>query len=174
VSCSGASAPPACFSAALAASADAKKAVQWFRRNAGPLKVDPTRISMGGTSAGAVASVLVAASPSAAGSGEPSSTISTAFSISGGSPTNIVFNAGDSSIFFWHGTSDTVVPIAWARSNVQTMQSKGLDGQIHEIAGAGHVPFGQYGDDMDTQATNWVYSHMTLGGAAQGGFPGAP
>ncbi len=172
--CTGGSTPPSCFSAALAATSDAKQSVQWFRRYASALRIDPTRISMGGTSAGAITSVLAAASPAPASGTTPSSTITTAFSISGGSPTNIIFNPGDSSVYFWHGTADTIVPIDWARSNLPVMQSKGILGVIHEIPGAGHVPFGQYGDDMDTQARNWVYDQMDLELADQRGFPGAP
>ncbi len=172
--CTGSSTPPSCFSAALAAMSDAKQSVQWFRRYASALKIDPTRISMGGTSAGAITAALTAASPGAATATAPSSTITTAFSISGGSPTNIVFNAGDSSTYFWHGTADTIVPISWARSNLTAMQSKGILGVIREIPGAGHVPFAEYGADMDTQARNWVYDQMDLELAEQRGFPGAP
>ncbi len=50
--CTGGSTPPSCFSAALAAASDAKQAVQWFRRYPAALRIDPNRISMGGTSAG--------------------------------------------------------------------------------------------------------------------------
>ncbi len=171
--CTGGSTPPSCFSAALAAASDAKQAVQWFRRYPAALRIDPNRISMGGTSAGAITSALVAAAPAPASATAPSSTIATAFSISGGSPTNIIFNAGDSSIYFWHGTADTIVPIAWARANLATMQAKGVVGAIHEIPGAGHVPFGEYGDDMDIQARNWVYDQMDLELAEQRGLPAA-
>lgn len=174
LNCTGGNTPSGCFSAALGASSDAKQAVQWFRRYASALRIDPTRISMGGTSAGAITSVLVAAAPTPASSTGLSSTITTAFSISGGSPTNVIWNAGDSSVYFWHGTADTIVPIDWARSNLPVMQSKGITAVIHEIPGAGHVPFAQYGDDMDTQARNWVYGQMNLAAAEQGGFPSAP
>src|SRR5581483_10408367 len=48
--------PPsqACFDAAIAAQHDAQAAVRWFRAHAGTYGVDPTRVAIGGGSAGAV------------------------------------------------------------------------------------------------------------------------
>jgi len=165
--------PNVCMKAVLAAASDGQQSVRWLRKYATALRLDPARISMGGSSAGAGVAIVVAASPSAGSPTVPSSTIRTAFSISGASPTNIIFGAGDSPIYFWHGTADTISPIAWARANVGAMQTKGLTAEIHEVAGAGHVPFTQYADDMDTQARNWVYDQMDLARADQRGVPGS-
>jgi pimeloyl-ACP methyl ester carboxylesterase len=61
VVCGGtATPPPQCGPAALAARDDALAAVAWLRAHARGLRLDPHRIAVGGTSAGAVTSLLVA------------------------------------------------------------------------------------------------------------------
>ena len=49
-----------CNAAIVAAQHDSQAAVRWIRANAGALRVDPGRIAVGGTSAGAVTAVNVA------------------------------------------------------------------------------------------------------------------
>ncbi|MBA3263524.1 MAG: alpha/beta hydrolase fold domain-containing protein [Thermoleophilaceae bacterium] len=50
---------PVCENGALEAQHDAQAAVRWLRANAATYRIDPTRIAIGGGSAGAVTSLLV-------------------------------------------------------------------------------------------------------------------
>ncbi|MBO9533425.1 MAG: alpha/beta hydrolase [Solirubrobacteraceae bacterium] len=165
VTCAGANYPDVCVNAAFAASDDLKAAVRYFRAHAEELRIDPDAIIVGGTSAGAIAAVLTAATPNSAGaSGNPGfpQKVNAAISISGGSPTNLIFGKGDAPILFWHGTADNVVPYSWATSNVEAMTDKNLIAILRNVQGAGHVPFSQYGDDMDEQARNFAYRVLGL------------
>lgn len=91
------------------ATADARAAVRWLRAHADEYRIDPTRISMGGVSAGAVTSLQSAYSfvaPGGPHAGE-SSAISAAISLSGAS--TAVPNAGEAPAIMFHGSEDTVV-----------------------------------------------------------------
>ncbi len=163
----GGSATPTCVLAAIKAAEDERAAVRYVRAHAAELRIDPDRIAIGGASAGAVTSILMGANPtSTAGSasGNPgfSGAVRAVVSISGGIPTNAPLSAGDPPILFWHGTSDTVVPFAWAKSNADYMRSKGLIGVLHDVQNAGHVPWTQFSQDMDTQARNFLYHALSL------------
>ena len=57
--CSGSNVSANCITAAMAAQHDAQAAVRWFRANASTYGVDPTRIGIGGSSAGAVTAIEV-------------------------------------------------------------------------------------------------------------------
>jgi acetyl esterase/lipase len=83
--------PPSqqCVNAAFAAQHDAQAAVRWLRANAATYRVDPTRIAIGGGSAGAVTALAVAVNSTDPGdSGNPgySSKVGGAISISGWIP----------------------------------------------------------------------------------------
>ncbi|MFT4035415.1 MAG: alpha/beta hydrolase [Patulibacter sp.] len=163
--CSAENFEDGCTTAAFAASSDAKAAVRWFRAHADEYRIDPDAIAIGGSSAGAITSILVASTANSAGdSGNPgySNAVNCAVSISGALPTNLTFGKGDAPILFWHGTADTIVPYDWAVDNVDYMNSHGLIAVLRNVTGAGHVPFATYGDDMDEQARNFVFRAMGL------------
>jgi acetyl esterase/lipase len=163
--CAGANYADSCTTAALGAAEDFKAAIRWFRAHADEYRIDPNAIVIGGTSAGAIAAVLASATsntPGASGNPGYSNQVNAAISISGGSPTNLIFGKTDAPILFWHGTADTTVPYTWATSNVEAMIDTNLIAILRNVQGAGHVPFAQYGDDMDEQARNFAFRVLGL------------
>src|SRR5690242_2770308 len=78
-----------CITAAITAQHDAQAAVRWLRRNATTYGIDPTRIAVGGGSAGAATALAVAVNstdPGASGNPGYSSKVGAAISISGALP----------------------------------------------------------------------------------------
>ena len=87
--CSGSNVSANCITAAMAAQHDAQAAVRWFRANASTYGIDPTRIGIGGSSAGAVTAIEVGINSDDPGdSGNPgfSSKVGGFMSLSGGIP----------------------------------------------------------------------------------------
>jgi acetyl esterase/lipase len=119
--------PPECVTAAYAAQHDAQAAVRWLRAKKATRRIDPTRIAMAGSSAGAITSLLVAwrhEDPGTSGNPGYSSAIRAAGSISGGTPTNQYITADDAPVIFFHGTEDRTVPYACAVSNYQEIRNR--------------------------------------------------
>lgn len=158
-----------CIEAAIAAQHDAQAAVRWLRANAGTYRVDPDRIAMGGTSAGAVTSLLAAYrsdDPGTSGNPGYSSTVGAAVSISGGLPDTSAIGAGDAPALLFHGTADTTVPYQWAVDVTQAAQATGLVAILETLLGAGHVPYTQYRDLFVSQSANFLYAQLDLAHAA--------
>jgi carboxylesterase type B len=171
--CGGSGTPSnACATAAIGAQYDAQAAVRWLRLHAADYKVDPNRIAMGGASAGAITSDLVALrsdDPGNSGNPGPSSAIGGAVSISGGLPTGTTASfaqATDAPILEFHGTADDVVPYQWGLDMVQAAQAAGMTAYYESLLNAGHVPYAQYSDLFKTQSAYFLYQQMDLAHAA--------
>jgi acetyl esterase/lipase len=122
------------------ARADMQTAVRWFRANAASLRIDPDRIAVGGTSAGAVTALGVAANADAPLPGdhdEFSSAVCTAVSFSGANDP-AAFGPFDAGAIFHHGEIDTIVPTAQAIATRDAMTAAGLPVAWYEYAGEGH------------------------------------
>ena len=95
---------------------DAQAAVRWARDNAGDLGIDPNLIAIGGISAGAITSLMVAFNPNDPGdSGNPgpSSAIAAAVSHAGTYAPVLLGDPpvpGSPPIAIYHGTNDEQVP----------------------------------------------------------------
>jgi dipeptidyl aminopeptidase/acylaminoacyl peptidase len=114
--------------------------VRWFRENAGSLRIDPDRIAVGGTSAGAVTALGVAIGgddPLPGDHADQSSGVCTAVSISGANASTAVGPA-DAGALFVHGTADTVVPYDLAVQTRDAMVANGLPVSWNPIGGKGH------------------------------------
>ncbi len=146
-----------CIDAAFAAADDLQAAVDYVAAHTTELRVNRGEIAVGGTSAGAIAAVLVSATGATGGKD-----VSAAVSISGGVPPIVKVGDGVAPVLFWHGTADTVVPYSWAVSNVQAMNQGQQIAILRNVKGAGHVPFAQYGTDMDEQSRNFLYRALGL------------
>jgi acetyl esterase/lipase len=166
--------PPsqACVTAVLAAQHDAQAAVRWMRANATTYGVDPTRIAIGGTSAGAGTALAVAVNSGDVGdSGNPgySSKVGAAVAISADFPHSLAstyFDPGDSPIQMFNGTADTVVPFADAVQTATDLHNAGVPVVFEPLQGAGHVPFSTYGQVMITQSVYFCYYLLDLAHAA--------
>jgi acetyl esterase/lipase len=166
--------PPsqACTTAVLAAQHDAQAAVRWLRANATTYGVDPSRIAIGGTSAGAGTALAVAVNSGDVGdSGNPgfSSKVGGAVSISADFPHSLAptyFDPNDSPILMFNGTADTVVPYSDAVQTAVDLYNAGVPVVFEPLDGAGHVPFSTYGQVMITQSVYFCYYMLDLAHAA--------
>ncbi|MGZ4797143.1 MAG: alpha/beta hydrolase [Acidimicrobiia bacterium] len=159
--CSATNPTGSCISAIQEATADAQTAVAWLRTNAATYGVDPDRIAIGGSSAGAITALQVGyATSDNAGAG-----VRAAVSLSGA---NLLENvgAGDAPALLFHGTSDPLVPYQWAVNTVNAAQSAGLPVFLETWNGAGHVPYAQFRTQILTQTTNFLYWELDLAHAA--------
>ena len=169
--CSGSNVSANCITAAMAAQHDAQAAVRWFRANASTYGIDPTRIGIGGSSAGAVTAIEVGINSGDPGdSGNPgfSSKVGGFMSLSGGIPPGYesYFDSGDSPGIFFHGTADTVVPYQWAVNTATHMLNAHVAALLETLDGAGHVPYNQYHDQIVSQSDYFFYDFLNLAHAA--------
>jgi dienelactone hydrolase len=160
---------PACTTAALEAQHDAQAAVRWLRANASTYGVDPTRIGIGGESAGAITATLVglhSEDPGSSGNPGPSSTVDGFVSVSGGLPQGIFASSGDAWGLFFHGTADHTVSPKWSEATAGAMIAAGVPAWLEEQEGAGHVPWAQYRTLYLEQADNFLYLALDVAHAA--------
>ncbi len=165
--------PPsqACFDAAIAAQHDAQAAVRWFRAHAGTYGVDPTRVAIGGGSAGAVTALAVAVHSDDPGdSGNPgySSKVGGAIAISGFLPHSVasLYDPSDSPVQMFNGTADPVVSYASAVQTAADLFNAHVLVVFEPLDGGGHVPFGTFGNFMISQSVNFAYAVLDLAHAA--------
>lgn len=137
---------------------DARAAVRWLRAHATEHRIDASRISMGGISAGAVTSLQSAYAVVAPGGPNAgySSRISAAISLSGASTAQP--NAGEPPAIMFHGSADAVV--GYDRTitpgqgfdgvhTCQRIRAGGVDCLFHTHQGAGHDLTAYEDEDRD-------------------------
>jgi dipeptidyl aminopeptidase/acylaminoacyl peptidase len=157
--------PSACTVAALEAQHDAQAAVRWLRANASTYKIDPTRIGIGGESAGAITATLVGLHSDDAGtSGNPGfdSTVKGFVSVSGGVPQGLFAGQGDAPGILFHGTADQTVNPQWSVQAATAMLKAGVPAWLDLQNGAGHVPWAQYRTHYLEQADYFLYDALDL------------
>lgn len=146
---------------------DAQAAVRWVKANAATYGVDPTRVAIGGTSAGAITAIEVALNPNEpqgpSDSGQTNA-VRAALSLSGA---NIIGtpDPGDAPFIDWHGTADPLVPYAWAKNTVDASRAVGIDAHLVTYPGEGHVPY-NHRIQIHDMTTNFLWWHMDLANAA--------
>lgn len=148
-----------CAQAIVDAREDAQASVRFFRTNASTYGVDPSRIAIAGTSAGAITALNVAYTTDGA---SPSSNVSAAVSLSGAalgtSP-----DTGEAAALLFHGTADPLVPYQWALNTVNAARAKGLLTYLITWEGEGHVPYLQHRTQILDLTTNFLYRQLDLG-----------
>src|SRR4051812_36471268 len=157
--------PNGCLVAALEAQHDAQAAVRWLRANAATYKIDPTRIGIGGESAGAITATLVGLHSEDPGtSGNPGfpSTVGGFVSVSGGLPQGAFASPGDAIGLLFHGTADTTVSPDWSGQTEVAMLKAGVPAWLELQDGAGHVPWAQYRSLYLEQADYFLYLALDL------------
>jgi len=163
---------PACVTAALAAQHDAQAAVRWLRANATTYRIDPSRVAIAGTSAGAAAALAVAVNSGDPGtSGNPgySSKVGAAVSISGALPHSVAstyYDPSDSPILMFNGTADQVVPFSVATQTAVDLYNAKVPIVFEPLQGAGHVPFATDANLMINQSVYFCYDLLDLAHAA--------
>jgi predicted esterase len=138
--------------------------VRFLRANAATYHVDPDRISIGGSSAGAITALHVGFETSDFGtSGNPgfSSSVRAAISLSGASVI-VAPHAGGADSLLFHGTADPLVPYQWAVNTNSQALAAGLPSELITWQGAGHVPYTQHRQEILDDTTNFLYWSMDL------------
>jgi acetyl esterase/lipase len=161
-----------CVTGALAAQHDTQAAIRWLRRYAATYGVDPTRIAVGGGSAGAATALAVAVNsgdPGSSGNPGYSSKVGAAVSISGalpGSFAKTLYDRSDSPIVMFEGTADTVVPYTVASQTAADLRAAGIRVAFEALPGGGHVPMATFGDQIVNQSAYFAYDYLNLARAA--------
>jgi dienelactone hydrolase len=161
--------PGACTAAAIEAKRDAQAAIRWLRANAGTYRIDPTRIGIGGESAGGITATLAglySEDVGSSGNPGPASTVRGFVSISGGLPNGVFASAGDAPGVLFHGTADNVVSPTWSNATAGAMLGAGVPAWLQHQEGAGHVPWAQYRSLYLEQANYFLYWALDLAHAA--------
>ena len=152
-----------CTVAAIAAEHDAQAAVRWLRANAAQYRIDTNRIGIGGDSAGAITATLVGLDPQDPGdSGNPGypSTVGAFMSLSGGSPGAAFASAGDAPGLLFSGTADPIVPYVWSAQTAGALLNDAVPAFLESFDGAGHDPYIQFENQIDTQSDYFFYTFL--------------
>jgi acetyl esterase/lipase len=159
-----------CITAIGHAREDAQTAVRFLRSQAATYRIDPDRIAIGGSSAGAITALNVGYSPENPGPGQHqgfSSAVRAVQSISGAELASGPINAGDAPALLFHGTNDGLVPYSWATDTVDRATGAGLLAVLRTWEGAGHVPYSQHRTQILDETRNFFYSQLDLAHAAR-------
>jgi carboxylesterase type B len=151
-----------CFVAIQEAAADAQTAVRFLRSHASTYGVDPTRIAIGGSSAGGVTALNVAYSTSE----DPSAGVRAAVSISGAHLGVGTVSPGDAAALDFHCTTDPLVAYSAATATQSDAEAQGLVMSLETWDETCHVPYAEHRDQILQQERNFLYWLMDLGHAA--------
>jgi predicted esterase len=151
-----------CVPAIQEATADAQTAVRFLRTHAVKYGIDPNRIAIGGSSAGAIAALNVGYSTSA----DPSARVRAALSISGAQLVAGTISAGDAPALDFHCTTDPLVPYSWAVNTINSAKAAGLDAFLESWNETCHVPYAEHRQQILDQSRNFLWWEMDLAHAA--------
>lgn len=131
---------------------DAQTALDWVRKSDADLAIDPHRVAIGGTSAGAM--TAAGAALTARGDARPCTLVS----ISGAIKDEWV-GADPVSGLFVHGDEDDVVPYESSVSAVDEINHAGGVATLVTINGAGHELTGVPQPEVVTATVGWLREH---------------
>jgi len=124
-----------------AAVSDARQAVGWLREHALAHRLDPERIVLGGSSAGAITALFTAYTDLERTPGDGSEVAAVLDLWGGLYGQDGAIEAGDPPLAIVHGTEDRVVPFSEAEALRSRAEAVGLPHLYHPIDGAGHAPY---------------------------------
>jgi acetyl esterase/lipase len=139
---------------------DCREALAWVRAHAAEYRINPSRIAIGGGSAGGMIAVNLAAlegAPSGGGRGvfalvdlwgSPAASLRVAAAGRRFPPTIIV-----------HGTADALVPFSQSEQLAAELAAKGVVHELRAIAGAPHTPTAAMADILNW-TTAFVYKAL--------------
>jgi acetyl esterase/lipase len=163
--CSAARPTADCVNAIIDAMSDAQAAVRFLRDNASTYGIDPDRIAIAGTSAGAITAMNVLYAGDDAGA-PARSNVQAGVSLSGAQILGTI-NPGDPPALLLHGTNDPLVPYSWATRTVDSATAVGSIAALTTWDGFGHVPYVEKHDEIHAHTTNFLYAALNLGAAAR-------
>ncbi len=151
-----------CVPAIQQATADAQTAVRWLREHATTYGIDPERIAIGGTSAGAIVALNVGYSTSE----DPSARVRAAVGISGAQLVAGAITPGDAPALDFHCTTDRLVNYGWASSTIANAQAAGLPAFLETWDDTCHAPYAVNRQQILDQTGNFLWWAMDLTNAA--------
>ena len=154
-----------CVRAIKHAAADAQAAVRFLRAHATTYGIDPDRIAIAGTSAGAITALHVGyrvPEPETSGTPGVSSAVRAAVSLSGATVLPNAVSSGDAPALLFHGTDDPVVPYDWATTTVDQAHDAGLQAYLITWRDEGHVPYVQHRQQILDLTTNFLFNTLRL------------
>ncbi len=151
-----------CVAAIQEAAADAQTAVRFLRTNAATYGIDPDRIAIGGSSAGAITALNVGYSSSE----DPSARVRAAVSLSGAQLVVGTISPGDAPAIDFHCTTDPLVAYQWAVTTINTARAQGLDAFLESWNETCHVPYSEHRQQILDQSRNFLWWEMDLAHAA--------
>jgi acetyl esterase/lipase len=143
---------------------DAQAAVRWLRANAAAYRIDPDRIAVGGTSAGAITALCVNYNSSDPGdSGNPGYPSDTSAGVSiSGAMAPLLMESGEPPALMVHGTEDTRVPYDLALQVVERAQQVGVTVEFHPLEGVGHGVWAGYKEPIIGWMSDFLYRHVSV------------
>jgi acetyl esterase/lipase len=144
---------------------DARAAVRWVRANSEQLGVDPQRIALVGSSAGAITALSAAyddvLGEGASGSLGFSSDVRAVVDFWGSLPAaaDSVMQSGEPPLLIFHGTQDTTVPYAEAQQLVARATQVGVFHKLVTLDGQGHAAWNNVGL-FEAEMTPFLYQHL--------------
>lgn len=133
-----------------AAVQDANKAISWLHDNAATYHIDPTKIGVGGVSAGGITSELVGYN-NFPGQIRPNVVLDFLGSMYG---TEGAIQPGGPPAFMFHGDADTQVPFSGDAAVAARLATVGIYHEFYVGAGIGH--------ELDTAVFNMTFGNATL------------
>jgi len=131
---------------------DAQTAIDWVRTSAADVGIDPQRVAIGGTSAGAM--TAAGAALTATGDSRPCTLVSISGAIN-----NEWVGADPVSGLFVHGDADDVVAYDSSVSAVDEINRAGGAATLVTISGAGHELTGVPEPEVVAAAAGWLREH---------------
>lgn len=155
-----------CVESIIDAAEDAQAAVRYFRANAATFRIDPDRIAIAGTSAGAITAMNLAfGADLAETSGTPgvSSEVAGAISLSGNRVLLGSCEPGAAApVLLFNGTNDPLTPYAWAEDTIACAEAADAWSALITWEGQGHVPYVQNRDQILDLSTNFLFHSLSV------------
>jgi dipeptidyl aminopeptidase/acylaminoacyl peptidase len=154
----------ACVESIIDATEDAQAAVRYFRANAATFRIDPDRIAVAGTSAGAITAMNVGFGvvvPGVSGTPGVDSTVGAAVSLSGARLLGTC-DPDDAPALLFHGTNDSLVPYDWAANTITCAADGGAEARLITWDGQGHVPYVANRDEIITTTTTFLFNALQV------------
>lgn len=125
-----------------AAVSDTRQAVGWLRKHAADYRLDADRIVLGGSSAGAIASLFTAYTDVERQPGDRSSDVALVMDLWGALYNQVNdMQTGEPPLIIIHGTADTLVPFSEAEKLRARAEAVDIPYSFHPLEGQGHAPY---------------------------------
>jgi dienelactone hydrolase len=155
-----------CERAILGARDDAATAIAWLRAHAATYGIDPTRVAVGGSSAGAITAIHVGQTLNTPGSPPPAgSQVSAVLAMSGCNYVDGSIDAFDAPVAIAASGGDPLVPLACSVATADATAAAGLDVQRHfftEESAHAQALYAAHRDEIDRSWRLFLIDHLHL------------